>query len=140
MTQQEYEERIGEKVSAEEFDTADRIYMCSCLDKDEFCEAYKHINPSTFKLVKDLADGVHSLNNRASEVREKLNEAEGKLYRLGQQLANKASQTDDRELRDLARELMGDKYYPYCVENNLLLTQCDRDRIVELLNTAVYGA
>lgn len=140
MTQQEFEERIGHEVSAEEFETANSIYLDSNLGKDEFCEAYKHINPSTFKLVKDLDDSVRSLHNHAYEIEEKLSEAEDKLYRLGQQLANKASQTDDRELRDLAKELMGDKYYPYCVENNLLLTPCDRDRIVELLYTAIYGS
>ena len=42
MTQKEFEERIGRKVTGDEFELANDLYMMSGeLDKDRFCADYK---------------------------------------------------------------------------------------------------
>lgn len=44
MLQREFEERIGMKVSAEEYAHIDEVYMASDVDKDEFCRLWTKMN------------------------------------------------------------------------------------------------
>jgi hypothetical protein len=58
MTQNEFEERIGRKVTGDEFEVANDLYMMSGeLDKDRFCADYKkHKDSEIIKALYDKAD------------------------------------------------------------------------------------
>lgn len=44
MMKQEFEERVGMKVSNEEFDAINLVYMNSDIEKDEFCKMWAKMN------------------------------------------------------------------------------------------------
>ncbi len=127
MTQEEFEARIGHQVAAEEFETANSIYMNSSLDKDEFCEAYKHINPSTFKLVKDLSERVDHFRQSRNDIHERDKE-------IGEHLAQLAHARGGHELREAARTILGwHNYIVYCLNQGLALESSDREYIISRL-------
>ena len=124
MTQQEFESLTGCKVTTEEFKIADCIYMNSGLNKDEFCEAYMHLNPSTFKLVNDLSAGVTHYKNSRNDILER-----NRI--ICEDLARKANDYDDDGLRGMARELLGRRnYIAYCISKGLDLDNSDREYII----------
>lgn len=73
MTQNEFEERIGRKVTGDEFEVANDLYMMSGeLDKDRFCADYKkHKDSEIIKALYDKADAqsdrLHVLSNEREE-------------------------------------------------------------------------
>lgn len=100
MTKQEFENRTGLKVSAEEFDNINEMYLDSPFDKNIFCEDYKEHGKS--KLVKELhrqntllRDSVQVKRNSATET-----------ARL---LIGKSRAYDDADLRKEAVRLVGEK-------------------------------
>lgn len=127
MTQEEFETRIGGKVTAEEFDTFNEVYMNCEMDKDAFCKAIM-LNPKdhdlTRKLIFDLSDGVTHYKTSRSEILER-NRA------VGEDLAPKANAYDDNGLRELARTLLGRRnYIAYCLSKGLDLDNSDREYII----------
>ena len=127
MTQEEFETRIGGKVTAEEFDTFNEVYMNCEMDKDAFCKAIM-LNPKdhdlTRKLIFDLSDGVTHYKTSRSEILER-------DRKISQDLARKANDYDDDGLRGLARKLLGRRdYIAYCISKGLDLDNSDREYII----------
>lgn len=66
MLQKEFEDRIGRKVTTEEYVEANAMYMMAAeLDKDEFCREWLKIGSS--KLVQCLFEKAHSLDKNMQE-------------------------------------------------------------------------
>lgn len=66
MTREEFEDRIGRKVSESEFVEANAMYMMAGeLDKDEFCREWLKIGSS--KLVQCLFEKAHNLDQNLQE-------------------------------------------------------------------------
>ena len=52
MLQHEFENRVGMKVSATEYNAIEEVYMASELDKDEFCKLWAGMNRKRIKSYK----------------------------------------------------------------------------------------
>ena len=82
MRQFEFEERVGMTVSSKEYDAIETVYLCSDLDKDEFCKMWVKMNKVRVQEAKDKARRVRQENvdrERLWDIREKLNKDLGKL-------------------------------------------------------------
>lgn len=55
MTQQEFTQRVGMQVSADEYGAIEQVYMASDVDKDEFCKLWVKMNTQRVKAAKALA-------------------------------------------------------------------------------------
>lgn len=77
MTQQEFETRVKVKVSPNEFEHINEVYMNSDLNKDEFCKLWVKMNQTRVNKAKDEAliektnqkirDGLYDILNRSWE-------------------------------------------------------------------------
>lgn len=75
MLQKEFEDRIGRKVTTEEYVEANAMYMMAGeLDKDEFCREWLKIGSS--KLVQCLFEKAHSLDQDLQEQKLMVNECQ----------------------------------------------------------------
>ena len=75
MLQKEFEDRIGHKVSTEEYVEANAVYMMAGeLDKDEFCREWLKIGSS--KLVQCLFETAHRLDQDLQEQKLMVNECQ----------------------------------------------------------------
>lgn len=75
MLQKEFEDRIGRKVTTEEYVEANAVYMMAGeLDKDEFCREWLKIGSS--KLVQCLFEKAHSLDQDLQEQKLMVNECQ----------------------------------------------------------------
>lgn len=75
MLQKEFEDRIGRKVTAEEYVEANAMYMAAGeLDKDEFCREWLKIGSS--KLVQCLFETAHRLDQDLQEQKLMVNECQ----------------------------------------------------------------
>ena len=127
MTQEEFETRIGGKVTAEEFDNFNEVYMNCEMDKDAFCKAIL-LNPKdhglTRKLIFDLSAGVSHYKTSRNDILER-----DRI--VGEDLARKAHAYDDNGLRELARTLLGrHNYAACCLDNGYTLQSSDREYII----------
>lgn len=78
MLQKEFEDRIGRKVTTEEYVEANAVYMMAGeLDKDEFCREWLKIGSS--KLVQCLFGKAHSLDQDLQEQKLMLKESKEML-------------------------------------------------------------
>ena len=68
MTRQEFTQRVGMQVSAEEFSVIEQVYMASDVDKDEFCRLWVKMNAQRVKAAKELA----AQQDRERKLREQL--------------------------------------------------------------------
>lgn len=55
MTKQEFTQRVGMQVSAEEYSAIEQVYMASDVEKDEFCKLWVRMNAQRVKAAKELA-------------------------------------------------------------------------------------
>lgn len=75
MLQKEFEDRIGRKVTTEEYVEANAMYMAAGeLDKDEFCREWLKIGSS--KLVQCLFEAAHRLDQALQEQKLMVNECQ----------------------------------------------------------------
>lgn len=75
MLQKEFEDRVGRKVTTEEYVEANAVYMMAGeLDKDEFCRDWLKIGSS--KLVQCLFEKAHSLDQALQEHKLMVNECQ----------------------------------------------------------------
>lgn len=75
MLQKEFEDRVGRKVTTEEYVEANAVYMMAGeLDKDEFCRDWLKIGSS--KLVQCLFEKAHSLDQDLQEHKLMVNECQ----------------------------------------------------------------
>ena len=60
MLQQEFTQRVGMQVSAEEYAHIEQVYMASDLDKDEFCKQWVKMNKERVAKAKQTAKAVEA--------------------------------------------------------------------------------
>lgn len=127
MTQEEFEERIGHQVTAEEFNTFNEVYMNCKMDKDAFCKAVM-LNPKdhdlTRELIFDLSAGVSHYKTSRNDILER-----DRL--ISEDLARKANDYDDDGLRGMSRKILGRRnYIAFCLNQGLALESSDREYII----------
>ena len=96
MTQREFEERTGLKISAEVYTEVEQCYMNTDLDKDLFCKLWKE-NPAA------LAE-IESKTVLARELYEE-------RKRLSNFLIEQAEKWSASDLREKAISMIGEKEY-----------------------------
>lgn len=138
MTQQEFEQRTGLKISEGSFNRVNAIYMNSTLDKDDFCEMWKSTtekgrNEIDYFLTL-VIEGNHQVDlwkdvhKKACETHEK------EKIELGKFLADEAHEYCSRKARDKAIEVMGFKVYiAYVLAKGYDLWQIDKEQIIDNL-------
>ncbi len=55
MTKQEFTQRVGMQISAEEYSAIEQVYMASDVDKGEFCRLWSKMNAERVKAAKEFA-------------------------------------------------------------------------------------
>ena len=128
MTEQEFSERTGLKVTEQEFVKINNIYMAAGdMDKDEFCKEYvKHGNSN---LVTILASMVIEKGRQKKQLQKQREEMVNFLI----EQAEKWSATD---LRDKAIKMIGAKEYLIRkIEKGFNLWEVDKKLIVESLKS-----
>ena len=127
MTQEEFETRIGGKVTAEEFDTFNEVYMNCEMNKDVFCKAIM-LNPKDHDLTQEL---IFDLSAGVSHFKDSRNDILERDRQVGEDLAQMANSFDNHELREAARKLLGRRnYINYCLSQGLVLESSDREYII----------
>lgn len=130
MTKQEFESRTGLKVSEEEFSKINELYM-NCgdnIDKDTFCLGYEnhHLFQNNI-IVEGLNSEVKNLRNRAANFRMA-------LFNAAYGMIKKSCVYEDRELRNEAVAILGErKVVIYKISNDLCLWDEDKEYIREHL-------
>lgn len=103
MTQKEFEDRIGRKVTTEEYAYADALYMnAGDIEKDDFCREYKTIKDC--RTVKEVLEGACFNKARAQKLHKD-------LLDLAEFLIAQHALTDNEELRKKAISILGEADY-----------------------------
>lgn len=82
MTQQEFETRSTVKVSANEFEAINAVYMASDVDKDTFCSMWRVINKSRVQAAKEQAKRKAKIDKIASMVMRNIEWTDVKYYNI----------------------------------------------------------
>lgn len=100
MQQSEFEERIGRRVSPDEYDSAERVYMaCPTVDKNRFCREWRGKRLDKSVVVADLIEHVKRLEfekqqwQRTAEMLQKI----GRWYRRRLYASGEATRVADGE-------------------------------------------
>lgn len=128
MTQQEFEERTGLKVTGDEFEKVNAIYMAAGdMDKDRFCADYrKHKDCEIIEVLFEKADGLS----------DKLHVYQKELDNIADFLIDKAEQYSSSEMRRKAIAILGEREF-LRRKINKGYTLCKSDR--EFLNDILLG-
>lgn len=119
MLQKEFEDRIGKKVSVEEYDAANRMYMSTELDKDVFCDLYTNYREA-LDIIVEQGKKIEKLRNERAKTID--------------MIFDNANIYSSSELRSYCIELMGARnYIRRMIEEGRNLWQKDKDLIVSLL-------
>ena len=119
MLQHELEDRIGRKVTQDEYVAINAMYMSTNLDKDVFCKMYLK-NREALDIIVEQGRTI-----------EKLYKERAKTIEVIFEQANKCSSA---ELRSYCIEMMGARnYIRKMIETEKSLWQMDKDLIVSLL-------
>lgn len=103
MTKQEFIEKTGyTSVSDEEYKEIEKIYLEAgeTMDKDTFCREWKDCGYSPL---------FHIFYDRAMEMQERAQTAEGTLKKVAKFLIKKSDENADSEEYDMAVQLIGRK-------------------------------
>lgn len=119
MTQKEFEERTGLKVTAEGYAEVEEIYNNTCLDKDAFCELWT-TNPTALKEIE-----------RMTVLARKLSEERKNLANF---LIDQAEKWSASDLRLQAISMIGEKeYIRRKLEKGYSLWDADKELLIEVL-------
>ncbi len=120
MTQQEFEERTGLKMTDQQFnEEVNSIYMDTDIDKDMFCELWKK-HPSALMEIKKQTKLVRMLVEERKNVTDFLIDE-----------AHKMSSTDARAK---AISLLGHReYLKRKIEKGYDLWECDKELLIDIL-------
>lgn len=119
MTQKEFEERTGLKLSADGYTEVEECYMNTELDKDAFCKLWME-NPSALKEIEKKTVLVR-----------KLYEERKNLVNFLIEQAEKYSSTD---LRGKAIEMIGEReYLRRKIAKGFNLWEADKEMLLEIL-------
>lgn len=116
MTKQEFEDRIGEMATTAEFEYANRVYMASNFQKDQFCHEWKNnATLKTSKLICDLVLEIETLRSNLDDCQKSYQNAV-KGARLATSsmadfLIDQAEDTGAFAIREKAIKLIGIKEY-----------------------------
>lgn len=97
MTHKEFTDRTQLQVTEQEFDSINKIYMASTMDKDAFCEDYAKHKDSA--LIADLGGSARVWQDYATSLEKKRKNVAEKLLEI-------ANDTCNDVLYDLAVELV----------------------------------
>lgn len=119
MTQKEFEERTGLKLSTEGYTEVEECYMNTDLDKDAFCKLWME-NPSALKEIETKTVLVR------------------KLYEERKSLANilieQAEKCSSIDLRSKAISLIGEReYLRRKIAKGFNLWSADKEMLLEIL-------
>lgn len=133
MTQKEFEDRIGRKVTEEDFIAANAAYMAAGddIDKDKFCELYKN-SRGLYTLVDILTSRITGLRSQNDALKEKSIDFGHSMIRLTEEMS-KEGFSEDSTYR-IARQMLGDKeYLKYKLTYGFPITDEDRMLIADYL-------
>ena len=139
MTQQEFETRFGQEVTTECFDYANRVYMAArSLDKDEFCEDWKHQQVRDSDVVNSLTMEVEILEGTVKNLGRQVQAGEECLNTFRDQMVDflilQAEKWSASDLREKAIKIVGIREYIYRrTEMKLGLWEVDRLALLEIL-------
>ena len=128
MLKDEFEKRMGAKVTDDAYILADAAYL-ACgdnIDKDLFCELYKN---APMELV-------HLLANRVGGLEDELLRRDEVMTRSGEALLDVAEAVpgEEDQLNEISVSLMGkDSYLREKLKRGLRITRNDRKRIIDSL-------
>lgn len=108
MTQKEFEDRTGAKVTEEDYKNIEMMYYTAPnMSKQDFCMYWQQCgkNPLTIALAKQATTLDGMLHERNNE----LEDCHAKIRDLADLLLGKAAAHDDPDLRDAAQHLIGRK-------------------------------
>ena len=132
MLQKELEERLGKKVTDEEYCTANAMYMNTDMDKDIFCKEYAKHGDSP--MVRELSDKATTMYAQAQMAKNRAAQMEDEMFEMGFELADIAY-TSDMRARHLALRMLGETaFLRYILQKGYELTEDDRNMIVDRIN------
>lgn len=110
MTQQEFFERTGIEMNAEEFEGLHRMYMATgAMDKDVFCDAYKTLGKGGAKIAAAMTFSVEADQRRIKELLVKIDNMDEDRRGEAEFLIGKAHVYDDTDLYRRAVMLVGQR-------------------------------
>ena len=135
MLKHEFEERIGRKVTDEEYNEAKALYASlSWKDKDRFCKFYIEEN-GILTIALDLATQVKGLNIILDEKSTYIEDIGKNLVQISQNLhkAKHRSEVWD-EIDALAMEILDDRdFLKVKLQKGYPLTERDKKKLIEIL-------
>lgn len=127
MTQQEFFDRTGIKLTPEEFEEVHKLYLRTTLNKDDFCKDYKAVRKST--IVKNLYEGYTVALDKIIAQRDIINEL------IDNVIAVVYYSGSSGKSRDLAIKHLGFKeYIKRSLAAGYKLQEKDRIELINLLN------
>ena len=137
MTQNEFEQRTNMKVTAEEYQKIEKLYMSAGnSDKDTFCKEYKKVASS--RIVTELHLQVRMLENQVESLKSDKKQMASDKDELIDFMIEQSEKYSSSELRQRAIELLGAKeYLRRKLERGYNLWELDRKLLVELLSNII---
>lgn len=137
MTQNEFEQRTNMKVTAEEYQKIEKLYMSAGnIDKDTFCKEYKKVASS--RIVTELHLQVRMLENQVESLKSDKKQMASDKDELIDFMIEQSEKYGSSELRQRAIELLGAKeYLRRKLERGYNLWELDRKLLVELLSNII---
>lgn len=137
MTQNEFEQRTNMKVTAEEYQKIEKLYMSAGnIDKDTFCKEYKKVASS--HIVTELHLQVRMLENQVESLKSDKKQMASDRDELIDFMIEQSEKYSSSELRQRAIELLGAKeYLRRKLERGYNLWELDRKLLVELLSNII---
>lgn len=119
MTQQEFAERTGYTPTADVYESIEKAYMDTDLDKDTFCKAWKGNRTLLVEIKKQTL--------RARELAAQRNQ-------MVDFLIEQAEKWSASDLREKAIDLVGEKeYIRRKIEKGFNLWKADKEILIEIL-------
>lgn len=126
MTQKEFEDRTGIKLTEEEFDYIHAVYLNTSMNKDEFCKEWKKYGDS--RIIRDVHVRVLNYEMECERQKNAINE-------LADFLIGKAHAYDDTDFRNQAVKLVGEMdVVKRTIELGLPLWDEDRKCILSMID------
>lgn len=133
MTQNEFEQRTNMKVTAEEYQKIEKLYMSAGnIDKDTFCKEYKKVASS--RIVTELHLQVRMLENQVESLKSDKKQMASDKDELIDFMIEQSEKYGSSELRQRAIELLGAKELSTMATFHKVVT-----RITDRRNTIVYA-
>lgn len=107
MTKQEFEDRLNQKITDEQFEEINEIYMAlPDMDKNTFCNLFKN---NKVTLLKELAREIVKNNNYKGFLEDKVSELTSIVEQDAQLMIIKAAEYSDADLYNTVSDRLGFK-------------------------------